>query len=931
MGFVGPNRLSPNKNKVLAVGAFPSFQAILQKVHQSLVGYAAGEAPSTKTKLKFAAGEMSLDNFQVTAKNIISDIFATLELDEAAWRDMSIHLARMEGAYYALKRRTWTFGADDRQIVWMLASHFFAPGLARIAAFWALHEVPDKDMPGGAFWYLPQIEETDEGARVYMPVAQVVDWLLDLMGEGLSSDAASRTDLTQRYPGCEVAFVRTLYNWKSGGTVPQIRLIKNYFRDDAKLKFSGAFSVAAKATSEEQWAAALAFVNRKGLSAEALRLQIPMIQPGRIEAILKGEADESERLHFVKCISDRYSQPSMSIVRRRLLIARMVQDCYVRLLKFLCPEVSSDNADPLQNKLIQLVVIYQYIYNLTIEAHQRSEVEDEAAENVYFESLLRPWEAVTLYLSILPSCFGSSDELLGELLTRHFMIMTTGFALEDQVGVSIETDARISERRQNWLKQMSEEDDANKKLRSRIRSGSSWRALQAESSFWVVSQVCQNSAIGEDAQRQSLIRMSELANSDSERMAVIVAELHQMLNPMSGRYMLDTQSRVEELLGQAEASPCVAMWRAPLLHYRARHLLAMNDFKQASAVYREVLDVCKRQGFGPLEGESARDLMAIDLADQRLIHHMYETLFMKMWREGIFESQQEPRLEDAARFASEYFWSDLYRPYPSVCRKEPVAKALIDDALEALMEADPARMRAWILSNQKTLQKPLPYVQGDSIMMLFIKAGLSFEAALPRFRQVGYGGEGGLSTLHGLVGFWRDAILMLVELAPQQLALVDFKGQAPLMLMAECGDHDMVGRMLVAGANPDMQDYRKRTALHAAVRSGNVVCVERLLACPCRTDLVMHEGQTPLHTAVIFGNVKVARLLLDAAPELALKKDIANESTPLEIAEGLLEYPEARLHLESEMRRNGRRCASQEELKGMISLLLQYIEQPRGT
>ncbi|MDO8268660.1 MAG: ankyrin repeat domain-containing protein [Moraxellaceae bacterium] len=912
------------------MGAFPSFQAILQEVHQGLVGYASGEGPSTKSKLKFAEGEMSLDNFQATGGKIIGDIFDALDLDEAAWRDMSMQMGRMEAAYYRLKRRTWTFSADGRQVVWLLASHFLVPGIARNAAFWALQEVPDKDMPGGTFWYLPQITEAADGARVHMPVAQVMDWLVDLMGESVYAAAIQREDLKSKAAAREDSFMRTLYNWRSGKLVPQIQLINSYFRDDADLRFEGALSLSATATDAERWEQVMAFVERKGLTAEALRRQIPITQPGRLEAVLAGDAGESEMHYFVRCLSDRYSQPSMSVIRRRLLVARMVQDGYVRLLKFLCPGVEKDNADVVENKVLQLVAVYQYIYNLTIEAHRRSEVKDEVAENECFEKLLRPWDALTLYLSILPSQFGANNEGLAELLTRQFMAMAPGASLEDQFSLSIEVDARIAERRLKWLKQKAEEEVAKEALLTRIRSGSPWRALQVEANFWVVSQVGLRPAIGAAAQQQALSRLRELASSDSERMTVIIAELQQLLNPVEGRYLPGTQGRVEALLEQAESNPCASIWRAPLLHYRARHLLAMNEFKQAASLYRQVLSVCKDQCFGPLEGEAARDLMAIDLADARLVNHSYESLFMRMLREGVVEGEEMPRLEDAARAVSAYFWSDLYRPYPGVCRREPVAKALVKGALEVMKEADPARMRAWILSNKKILQKPLPYVQGDSIMLSFIKAGLSLEEALPRFRRGGYGSEGGFAALQSMAGFWRDAVLMLVDLAPQQLNMVDFKGQTPLMLMAECGDHDMVVRMLAAGADPDMQDYRKRTALHAAVRSGNVVCVERLLAAPCRTDLVMHEGQTPLHTAVIFGNLKAARLLLDAAPELAWKKDIANESTPLELAEGLLEYQEARLALESEMRRNGRRCVNQDELKEMVSLLLEYIERPGG-
>lgn len=902
------------------MGAFPSFQSLLQEAHQGLVGYATGEGPSTKTKVKFAEGEMSWAGFEAMTKELITAIFEALDLDAAAWRDVSIQLARMEAAYYRLKCRTWTFAADDRQVVWVLASHFFVPGLARLAAFWSLEEAPDKGMPGGQFWYLPQLKADVEGARVHMPVAQVMDWLLDLMGVSLSAAASQRKDLTGKNTDRVESFMRTVYNWRSGESTPEIRMINEYFKDDAELVFQGVFVLPVAANDEERFAAALAFIDRKGLTAEALRLEIPMTQE-RLKDVLTGVADESEKQHFIQCLSERYGQPTLKLVRQRLLFARMVQDSYVRLLKFLCPNVAPDNADPAQNQLLQLIAIYQYVYNLTIAAHCQSGQKGEAAENAWFERQLRPWEAGSLYLSILPSRINVESEELAELLTRQFMTMQPGEKLEDQFGFSPEEEERIAVRRLEWLSQSRIEATAQEQLLLRLRRGSPWRALQAESNFWVISQISQHPSAGQSARDQALSRLRELASSDAERMTIMLAELHQLLNPTDGRYLSDAQEKVETLLAQAEANACANLWQAPLLHYRARHLLAMNEFQRASTLYRKVLTLCKEQGFGPLEGEAARDLMAIELGDRRLVPNAYDSLFLKMWREGIFEGKDEPRLEDVARAASEYFWSDLYRPYPGISRKEPVARHLISEALKILAKADFDSMRAWITANRKVLQKPLAYVQGDSIMMLFIKIGATLQEELSRSQVVRKAGEDGFTALQERAAFWRMAVLMLIELAPQQLNIADFKGQTPLMLMAESGSHGVIEQMLAAGADPDRQDYRQRTALHAAVRSGNPRCVELLLACPCRTDLVMHDGQTPLHTAVILGNLQAIRQLLEVNPALVRVTDVANGATPLEVAEELLHNPEARRHLESEMRRNGRRCATPEELQQMVPML----------
>lgn len=80
-----------------------------------------------------------------------------------------------------------------------------------------------------------------------------------------------------------------------------------------------------------------------------------MTQPGLLEAVLASPSSDDEAQRFVELVEERWSAPSMATVRRRLLVARMVQDGYRRLGRFLLgEEFQEDCADPARNKVLQL-------------------------------------------------------------------------------------------------------------------------------------------------------------------------------------------------------------------------------------------------------------------------------------------------------------------------------------------------------------------------------------------------------------------------------------------------------------------------------------------------------------------------------------------------------------------------------------------------
>ncbi|MEZ6855022.1 hypothetical protein [Halodesulfovibrio aestuarii] len=645
------------------MSTFPKIEAMLLEIRQALglKGY------QTKKKDKFASARYSLTTHQQMLDEVMLGIFTQLELDEDAVGDLRGNMQGFADAYKEVELNTWTFAATKRQIVWMLLGYFYVPGTARHVSFWNIHSVLDKGMPGGRFWYLPETCKIDGSPKLILPIAQVVDWLLDMLGMPLEEFADQQSE---HINGGHESLRRSLYNWRNKTTI-QLGTIGKYFSDDAKLNFKGAFSHDECATPAEKFSAAIEFVKYKGLTADKLRTEIPMTAPGRLERILTLQADEDEQGVFVECLVDRYSPPSPRVIRRRLLIARAMQSGYIRLLNYFCPNVEPTCANSEQNKLVQLIAIYKYIYNLAIDANRCCGHQGEYAENEWFEANLSNLGKAGLFLLILPSCRATANLELAMLLTRCFEDVQPGEELEDHVLFDAETMQFCSPQSLGRIVASVDEEKSAEDLIEQMRRSSPWRALQKENRFTVVRQVVQSEKLPTHLKEVSIKRLRELARTPSEAVQPILYELSGHLNNERKSWTQKSYGKVSELLKEAEASEGYELWRAAILQYKGKHLLACNDFVAASELFIEALDVSYKQNCGTLHGEIARECFATLLASGKLCNNNQEKYYREMLWSGMFESFKIPTIEEVTVWAEKYFWKTLYKPYYGFKKIEP--------------------------------------------------------------------------------------------------------------------------------------------------------------------------------------------------------------------------------------------------------------------
>jgi len=823
------------------MATIPTLEELLLEVHQSL-----GLKFEQKDKDKLPNLKKPLANHLERVQGLLGDIFATLGLDDSACVDAMSNVIEWANFDKTVELDTWTFNADQRQILWLLSGYSYAPALGRRIAFWTLHERLDKGMPGGSFWYLPAERMRAGERRLVMPVAQVVDWLRDLLGApmeqarvGLGGQAAQarqqRIDDAKEETDVYASMARELENWRRG-KVPHASTIEKYFPDDAQLAFKGALPASPDLLPPARLQAAIDFVAAKGLDADALRDEIPMTQPGRLEAVLASQAPDDEARQFVELVEERWSAPSMATVRRRLLVARMAQDGYRRLGRFLLGDAfDEDCADPVRNKVLQLVALFKLGYNLTIQAARESD--DPVEQDAWFDSQLPPWHKEGIFLAIAPSRHATGARELSELLTRAFLKLGPGSSLDDLFGYDEVSAMAIVQRECLRLVARDEERAAVRSCIESLARGAPFRKLQQLTSYWVATQVAQSSELPVRVREMACTRAGELAATPSEALGAIILQLHALFRRDRADRPRDMRQRVERLLAQAEANPALGEWEAVVLQYKAKHHLVANEFETARKLFDAALDACRARNYGTMRGEIARDAFAVVIERPPVGFSLgnYEGYMRNMLAFGTLFPEDDgslPSLEDTACVLSEYFWEDLYAPYPGECAEEPLARkhteAIVGtETMELVLHANWDGLDAWMGRNAELRDKRLRHVRGETVLMMWLGGLYRFRTRNSRIQELGPI-EDVAPMANTLARNLREAIFRVVKKWPKLVNLADFKKQTPLLLAARNGDAAMVEVLLVAGAKADWRDLQGNSAMDLALASGVSRCVEVL-------------------------------------------------------------------------------------------------------
>jgi len=377
-------------------------------------------------------------------------------------------------------------------------------------------------------------------------------------------------------------------------------------------------------------------------------------------------------------MSIRYAQPTFKTIRQRLRVAKATQDGYKRLLKFLCGDDIHPTCSSLdENKVLQLCHIYKFIYNLTIEAYRVNP--NQAEEDKWFDNQLPEIDKNGLFLSVAPSRFSGSSSLLGELLTKRFQRMSSEEPLQNLFDLDPESNLDAFKQKLKEQKSWAEETISEVELDKAVRKGSPWRAFQKEDKFWVVTQFAQSNSYSDRIKGAAIQRLYELSKTPLKEAGVILIEAGYLLDLPKTKRPANTQERITGLLDDIEQHPGFETWKAPLLCAKAKHYIAINDFKSAVMYFKLGLAACDVRSYGPLRGLIAKDTFATILQVEKLNSNNHEKYLREMLANGGFEYVDPHRpieIRSLAKDLNCYFWDELYKPYCGIKKISPATEAL---------------------------------------------------------------------------------------------------------------------------------------------------------------------------------------------------------------------------------------------------------------
>jgi len=911
------------------MAAFPTFESALIQIANAL---GASKNLTTKSKNKFKNTEMNIENMFSTWKKVLDSIFDVLELGEEERKDLIANISHDHQVHKAIETNVFTFKASPQKIVWHYLARVLIPALARHTVFWQIESKMDAGMPGGKFWYLPFLNSQEKTAKIELPLQQVLNWLLDLIEEP-NSDIARNLESELRIYENSGTTLKNLYNWKSGKVTPEISSIQTTFPDDVSIKFNGCFQPIRTLCLFEQ---SLKFIDNKGHSAETLQHEINISYTDLLD-ILNGKCTQEQKVEFTHKIDERYQQPSTKVIRQRLLVARAIQDGYEQLIKFLTPNTDKFCIDINQNKVMQLVSLYEVTYNHTMKAHleclANSELKGksqlrEQYENRLFTQSLPFFLRYDLLLCVSTEDYNTAD-MVAPRLSDIFSSPENENALDDIFPSSPKKIEQISK---DLVEQFNQSQNLNKSINhyfNKLKQNKApFKLLKNINDFKVVYELAKNEYPSPKIIPLIFTRLKELENSPDEKIKRVTLELDLLLN--QNKFDIKTEEQVEALLSLAWRNPENQFWQPYILKLNAYHCIAQNKLEKAEKLLKKAIEECKHNSFGSLRGKLARDAFSLAVSNQKLIPTNHETYFRDMLFWGGWEPEKNTNsinIFDVSRQLHEQFWTNVYRQYPTY---EPLYseleldfKAFIKDFMPCVKTGGSVDE---VLKKHKHLKsKQLKSPQSDSIMFILLK--ISYEMLIKaRMYTAQFPTNSNLEDITSLLKGLLSAVRKIISRWPEIVNLSDFKQQTPLMIATHNQDYTTVEALLQVGANPNLQDIKGRTALHSASASRCIKSAKLLIQYNIDEKITSIEGATALHTAIRVGEIDIAKLLMEKFPHLLEVKEF-NSRTPLilakEIATNVEHYDLLTMHLKLE----SREVVSHNIYKEIFSTLLSYSKK----
>jgi len=887
-------------------------------------------------------GSSDSDESRKAVENIFQAFGVDLQSDQPDYSLLrnAIDTFQLElpGFIHQLYAQVNTHNATQQQILWELMSRAYIPMLAvNLTEFDQISNRWDKGMPATNFWFLPSL---NEDGKLMLPVQKVMRWWLDLLGVGRTrladmivkglKSAKKAPELDQTQFG---AIEDNLKTWYTGTSLPSAKKIRDYC--SVELAYTGTFTVDKTLSPKEQFQAAFVFVTeqKKLRQPKALFMQLFGISIETLEAVYdaKPVSDENKAL-LVQRIAERYAQPTPDVLKRRLMLARMVQYGYLELAKKFGVKNPKKNADFTQNSALQLFGFFMSLYAVVDNA-SKANIHPDSMQPFIAQTAPLFYQYLRYFYEPKPSEYFS--EYLGNI---SYLLKTQPNDGSLKKGVIAHIDCffenpteeqinRITEFGRQYFDDIEAHRKEAKEHRRRAvidnakvfishRAFEQLQKLTATvSDFGTISHIWALFEIKPDKENSKcahglIQQLQTLADNDEQIFLADLAELfwHTHWNAIK---QVDSDKKAAALLDKLEKrKPYSEIYQANLLLQKGRLLTQLHDLAEAQKCYIEALDLDTKH-FSI--GNRLRYEIVLEGA---MVSAVREAHFSKFWKIGqhydYFQFNPTKELDTKAEL-KEQFWKHFAYPYQNAKPLDRIKitenDKLISKAIMLALQGKISEFEA--LLERKFKKKPnkrISDTRADTLLTALIKqinnpqlkdliSIKTFFDKQPNIIEPPSVLESRLNTqveeqVKAAEKNIKQAIKILLKNEGVNVNHQDFKGQTALQFAALFGDLELVNALLKKDAQVDLCDFMGRTPLMGAVSEEKTEVAELLLEKGANIEKrSANDKMTPLFFAVITGNVEMVQLLLSRGANPKTKN--ASGHTPLSVLEFILKDMDA--------------------------------------
>ena len=406
----------------------------------------------------------------------------------------------------------------EKKLNWILLKRLVVPYLAyRFANLDTNYDNRiDKNMPGGDFWYLPDLPKSN---KIKMPVEKLMQWWLDLYGKGLDLLCNEIDDASLENQAFESK--NTLNPWLHKGILPDRKTLELYLNKN--IIYTGIFEKNLKNKISLEFERAKKFVKDKGLTTKELKDEIP--EYSLINKIFetKNSILKREKIYFIQLISERWVEPNKESLISKFLIARAVQDAYNKFIKYF--DIPKESMDIEENKVLQFNYQYRILYNIGIDQNNNPSLLQEVDKNIAYE-YLNPFYGNSFERIIRIISFDINQEIENNLVSKYELEdmykINILFAIENENEELFKKSVIKSEAFENYFHHEPDNYEAQVEEYKSLNNQEFTSRLEAENDFkllyFLFNSYEENSYIKEE---KICFQMSKVAKNRSDELQVL--------------------------------------------------------------------------------------------------------------------------------------------------------------------------------------------------------------------------------------------------------------------------------------------------------------------------------------------------------------------------------------------------------------------------